>query len=399
MINLLIGSSGSGKSYEATVFHILEAVKKGRKVITNLPLNLDAFEALDPMYSALIERRTRAKPIMGDFIPGTEDKAFQLWPESQWIEQPLTTKPFSTVWDYYDEWRHPENGTGALFVVDEAQFAIPSHSCNQAVIDWTALHRHWFNDVYYLTQSLRKLHSHITDNVQMVYRFRKKTAWGQDDKYIRKVLDGVRGEVLNVTERTYESKYFHLYRSHTQADGNGEQSAAADIVPIWRHWSFMGAAICAILFVMLLFSGYLKNPLKPQLKAPTKHQKIYELTQEAIDRAKANEHNQSNTKVINKPSEPEKTTPKEPPQDVNEPLYNKGVHIIAHIKSATKEIYHVAISQNGQKVFNMSSDELKEAGYTFKGITDCLASIQFKNTKRHISCDAPAQTTTLAMKN
>ncbi|MBI5918423.1 MAG: hypothetical protein HY849_03485 [Nitrosomonadales bacterium] len=44
MINLLLGPPGGGKSYEATVYHVLPALAKGRKIITNLPLDLDRIE-------------------------------------------------------------------------------------------------------------------------------------------------------------------------------------------------------------------------------------------------------------------------------------------------------------------------------------------------------------------
>ncbi|KRS22353.1 hypothetical protein AAY72_03840, partial [Alishewanella sp. WH16-1] len=43
MINGLSGRPGAGKTYEAVVSHILPALKQGRKIITNIPLNVDWF--------------------------------------------------------------------------------------------------------------------------------------------------------------------------------------------------------------------------------------------------------------------------------------------------------------------------------------------------------------------
>jgi zona occludens toxin len=43
MIYGLSGRPGSGKSYEAVVTHIIPALKDGRKVITNIPLNVQWF--------------------------------------------------------------------------------------------------------------------------------------------------------------------------------------------------------------------------------------------------------------------------------------------------------------------------------------------------------------------
>ncbi|POB76042.1 zonular occludens toxin domain-containing protein, partial [Vibrio vulnificus] len=37
-------SPGSGKSYESVVYHVIPALKDGRKVVTNLPLNLEHFK-------------------------------------------------------------------------------------------------------------------------------------------------------------------------------------------------------------------------------------------------------------------------------------------------------------------------------------------------------------------
>ena len=65
MINGLEGIPGSGKSYEACVFQVLAALKEGRKVITNLPLVVDAYAAIDPSYRALIELRHGPAPVRG----------------------------------------------------------------------------------------------------------------------------------------------------------------------------------------------------------------------------------------------------------------------------------------------------------------------------------------------
>jgi zona occludens toxin len=43
-VNTLLGVPGSGKSYEAVAFHIIPALEDGRKVVTNLPLNLEHFK-------------------------------------------------------------------------------------------------------------------------------------------------------------------------------------------------------------------------------------------------------------------------------------------------------------------------------------------------------------------
>ncbi len=67
MINILIGPPGGGKSYEAVVHHVLPALANGRKVITNLPLQMNRIAAIDASFVPLIEIRMKtlaSKPVV-----------------------------------------------------------------------------------------------------------------------------------------------------------------------------------------------------------------------------------------------------------------------------------------------------------------------------------------------
>lgn len=128
MQNLLLGKSGSGKSYEACVYHILPALKAGRKVITNLPLNIEAWESLDQEFLGLIELRKKPQPIRGTWEPMREEGAYHVRPEQFWRERQKMDRVFSNVWDFYDDWRHPQNRPGALFVI------CPAPPCTSATL-------------------------------------------------------------------------------------------------------------------------------------------------------------------------------------------------------------------------------------------------------------------------
>ena len=206
MINLLIGAPGGGKSYEACVYHILPALKRGRKVITNLPVNVEAFAALDPEYRDLLEVRRTPQPILGTWAAGTDGPAFRV--EGAPKDQPVTTRLFSTVWDYFTDWRHP-SGMGPLFVIDECQLSLPRGKVDPHVAEWYSLHRHYNVDVLLLTQAYGRIDKAIVDLVQLVYRVRKAVAFGFTSKYIRKVQDGVRGEVVQSSMRVYEKRYLN----------------------------------------------------------------------------------------------------------------------------------------------------------------------------------------------
>lgn len=396
MNNLLLGASGSGKSYEAVRYHVLNALKKGRKVITNLPLNIDEFNKIDPNYGELIELRKKTKPKMGNWQPGIDDKAFAILPENEWTIYPANKRIFSHVWDFYDEWRHPVTNTGAIFVIDEAQNVIPRTGTDQQLVEWDSLHRHWFNDVIYITQSYGKLNADIRDNCQTVYRFRKMVAWGQPTKYIRKVLDGIKGVEIDVQTRSYEKQFFPLYRSHTQAEGSGEESNATDIKPIWKHWSFFGAGISLLILIGILASGKVHNPFNPTaLKTVENLNNVnkYKVSQFDIDKAKHNESNNANrTASAVQPSNNKTNTVPILQTLEDEPLIGKTIHIQGRIRNKQRDVYFLAIAQNGQSVFKMSSDDLRNAGYEFKPISDCLALLTYgKKIIHHLSCDAPTQ--------
>jgi zona occludens toxin len=386
MQNLLLGTSGSGKSYECVVYQVLPALANGRKIITNLPLNLDYFQKLHPEYLPLIEIRKKPLPIRGNWNPDREGDAFEIAPEDHWLPRTPDERNFSSCWDFYDTWRHPENGSGCLFIIDEAQNYIPYGKTSINVEEWTALHRHWFQDVIWITQSYGKISKTIRENLQMVYRFRKKTAWGQPDRYIRKVQDGLKGEVLNVMERKYEKKYFPYYRSHTQASGSGVEFNAQDVKGIYSHWSFKGAALMLVIFLGLMLSGKVKNPLKPEiLDANNK----FELDPKVLTELETKPIKQS-LKIPGQQSD--NLQPKS-----TDPLGDKGIHITAHIKSKTKELWMFSISQNGQHVYNTYDSDLVKTGYTFIPKSECFGYLTFNTITRPVSCDAPQQSVKTAI--
>lgn len=364
MQNLIVGKSGSGKGYEVCAFHILSALSQGRKVITNMPLVISKWAAIDPTYPSLIEIRKRAMPIRGTWEPTREEGAFHLFPDpSQVFQPPSTARPFAGVWDYYDTWRHPDTGTGALFVIDEAQNVIPRGKTDVEVEEWSALHRHFVSDVIFLTQSYGKLSQAIRDNIQIVYRLTKKVAWGQTDRYIRKVQDGIRGEVLNTTERKYNPKYFGLWRSQTQG-GSGEEFAADDIVPFWKHWTFKGAFVLLLVGSVLFYNGITHDRKKPPVSAQAvRHQ--------------------------SQPSDSPHTQPlavPRGPQQKMHPFDGMTMHLAAVVQgkktvngqSVDYLSGYVLIASNGQVVRQLSFDDLRLSGYEIAYQSPSVVSLTFQ---------------------
>lgn len=383
MINLLLGAPGGGKSYESVAYHVIPALNNGRKVITNLPLMLDEFP---PEQRALLEIRTAAKgrPEKRRGIEG-------LLGGPQDDDDEVFTRPFSTAECYGDTWRHPENGTGPLYVIDECHLCLPRESTGRKVREWYSLHRHEFADVLLITQSHGKVSKDVIDLVQVCYRVRKATAFGSNNGYIRKVFDGVRGDCVNTGVRKYDKRYFKFYRSHTKSSQAGQELAANDIVPLWKRWPFIGLALCVVLFVGILASGRDLNPMKPP-----KHDAVVARTK-AVSSAPASVPTAPparTTEAARKDEHGGRSGEQgadggRKAQSAAGPFAGLGVHVMGRVRLHGREVYSLAMSQNGQKIFTTTSDELREAGYQVKRISDCAMAFSFGGVDMVAVCDAP----------
>lgn len=345
MINLLLGNPGGGKSYESVAFHIIPAViERKRKVVTNLPLCLDMWEQYFPGSTKLIEIRTPYK--VGDRLH----------------------QPFSRLDDYQDDWKDAETGVGCLYIIDECHKALPRQGTPVAVEEWYAEHRHTGSDVLLITQSYGKINSAIRDLVQVVYRCKKAVAFGSSDRYIRKVQDGIRGEVVNTSIREYEKKYFPLYKSHTKSDSAVQEAFASDIVPIWKRWPFRGAAICAVLFVGMvaynLTSGDDPAPqVEPAQATYTEPQPVQQPAQEPSPKA----------------------VPRGPDKKMH-PFDGSTMHLQAMIyghryRDGVEVEYlsgYVTIAQNGQPIRRVSFRDLWDSGYEIVRLSATAIAVTYK---------------------
>src|SRR5690606_14600242 len=107
MIIALVGLMGSGKSYEAAVFHIYNAIKSGRRVVTNIPMNREYLAGL-----------------LGFHI---FDLLIVLEPSFK--KDGTLYTPFEQIDDYYSDWMGWDDNNkrvGTLFVIDEIQLYLPS---------------------------------------------------------------------------------------------------------------------------------------------------------------------------------------------------------------------------------------------------------------------------------
>lgn len=387
MINLLLGRPGSGKSFEAVAYHLVPALKEGRMVITNLSLNLEALEMAGFDTSLILKYETFEKG----------------------------KRPFSTIDFFKNPWRHPVTGSGPLYIIDECHFVHPNGATPRPVEEWYSMHRHESADVLLITQSYGKVSRAIIDLVQICYRVSKNTALGSDSSYVRKVYDGVRGEQVNQNVRTYDlskigfydktakhfsfgpfkieweskGKFFPFYVSNTQ--GGGKELAASDVRPIWKHWSFYGAAACILLLVYLVgYKGVSFNLLEN--KVTRDHKAQLSSANSAVPKLPAPLPSHSLPKppppsnlAVPAPSNPSLSNspfPSLAPAPIRHPYAPFGLHLSGHMlgKKDGKDWaqYVISISQNGLQISTITDKEFIKAGYSFELINHCLAKSSYK---------------------
>lgn len=353
MINLMLGQPGGGKSYEATVFHVLPAIMAGRKVITNLPLDLTRWAALYPDKVHLIEVRTQS-----------HQSGFRV---------------FAHESDYADPWRHPENGSGPLYVIDEAHKFIPRGSTRPAVDEWYAEHRHEFADVLLMTQSYGKLSKPIVELVQVVYRVKKAIAFGFSSKYVRKVQDGVRGEVISEEFRNYEKRYFGLYKSHTRS-GAGVELGVSDVKPLWRRWPFLAAPV-VIIGGCAWGASELRHGIFDDAR---KSQRVVSHQVVAPPAAAPTSPVGPTGEVAPAPKPAVETGPAEP-------FTGMQVHVVGSAFMGDRWLYTLALSRNGNVMSRIDHNELKAAGYEIRKISDCAMAYTWPGQAEKIAvCDVPS---------
>jgi zona occludens toxin len=377
MINILLGAPGGGKSYEATVFHVLAALAKGRKVITNLPLHVDQFAAIDSSYPALIELRTKTLKESPDMdAVGRDGRAF------------------ANIEDFADTWKHPKHGFGPLYVIDECHKVFPRLGTPVLVQEWFAEHRHTNADVLLMTQSTGKIDQSIKDLIQVCYKVRKATAFGKSESYIRKVLDGVNGGEIATSERKYEPKFFKLYRSHTAGNAVAELTAD-DVAPLLVKWK-RGTRIFWVFTLIVCVWAFWpsgKKPSKPVV-ADSRTQALVtsakaEPFSPCVEGAHMNEKEECVLDVPDGKAAGTEAALKEVVETVPEPFTGKLVHLSGSMKMGTRDVYTFTVSANGQRIMDITSDQLREAGYRWQPLTHCIGVLRYEGKAYPITCDAP----------
>lgn len=364
MIYLIAGRPRSGKSYESVKYHVIPALKSGRKVITNLPLNI-------PHIKKMLGDDVEQLITVVDFDYSDFDSA-------------AVTFPFSKPDHYLDEWRDAK-GVGPLYVIDEAHFSLPKGGTDKSVKKFYTMHGHYGVDILLMTQNARQLDADILNLVEIVYRTIKNTALGSTKTYTKKVQDGWRGDVVNIEQRKYDAEIFPYYKSHTQSSGEVLEREASDIKPIWKHWSVIGS--CLLLPIGIIWLIYSLMTFNDDEPLPTENVSI---DSPATD---AQLPGQLPSELLpGQDSEPDLVG--SPLADFK--LYVKGwarqmfIYDDGDEYDPDANFYQVYIAavKDGQEQFTIKSSELADMGYTLTALSDCVYSLSYGDETAFITCQS-----------
>ena len=378
MIHGISGKTGGGKSYEAVVRHIIPTVTQHRrKVVTNLPLNVDHFCSIYGEYC-----RDLIEVIDGEFHNyGGE-------------------RPFSKKEHYlqYQEWQN-DQGNRVYFFIDECQLCLPQQGTDKELIQFYEMHRHYGFDIMLITQNFRKINRDIRDLVSNHYRAIKKSMLGQDDQYILKVHDGASASnatVVATHERHYEAKYFKFYSSHTKSDTAIKEAAPADVKKWWDNWFIKGAGVMFALFVFILVMAINSEPSKKgstQEQTPTPATGQVQTQRNPVQNLPPNPTGQAQQPAQTHYQRP--YVPEEPElPKATHPFHKVSLHINGWAeytdRNRIRKDYYIGASQNGQLIFEMTLRDLFLAGYDVTVRSGCMIEIAWKSQYHDfITCDSP----------
>ncbi len=213
-INAYVGRMGSGKSYEVVSHVILGALRRGRRVVSNIAgLNYEAMREL-------LEKEGTAPADIGDLVVVTNE---QVASDDFWLNDDDAAKGI-------EAFIRP----GDLVALDEIwrfwkvreQFE-RNHPRAQ---NFFRMHRHFVDpmtkrtcDVALISQRINDINVSIRGVIEETYRMDKATALGSQKRYRVDIYQGaeLRGDPPRQMFKQYDPKYFALYSSYSQAEDGG----------------------------------------------------------------------------------------------------------------------------------------------------------------------------------
>lgn len=206
-INCYTGLMGSGKSYEVVSTVILDALSKGRRIVSNIDgLNYEL------MCDYLVANRGISREQIGSLVPVSNEQVKSL--------------KFFCYGTMVETIVHP----GDLVCIDEAwRFWGAGESISEPHFIFFREHRHYVHpdtgvccDLVLMVQDITDLNRKLKSVVELTFRTKKHKALGLSTRYVVVVHEGYRintKTLVNRLQKKYDPDIFPLYSSYSGGSG------------------------------------------------------------------------------------------------------------------------------------------------------------------------------------
>ncbi|MZH03005.1 MAG: hypothetical protein F3745_06325 [Nitrospinae bacterium] len=223
------GPPGSGKSYHVVKEVIIPSLKKGRKILTNLPVRLDVMAAKIPELK-FVEKMNFLEMIDEEKIRNIHE---------------VVADPQG-------------NYAGCLIVIDEAHNYWPTDEPirNKDFKKWYTEQRHYFQDVVLLTQDFDNVHKFMRSITEKRFEYSKNADKGFENGYNEDYYIGKSKKRPVRTMHSYDKFYFQFYFSHSQSlsgKGLSEKRVGRKVNILFKYAMRLGIGLVIFVGSMSVF--------------------------------------------------------------------------------------------------------------------------------------------------
>ncbi|WP_236872029.1 zonular occludens toxin domain-containing protein [Burkholderia stabilis] len=263
-INAYCGIMGSGKSYEVISGPVLEAIARGRRVVTNV----DGVRE-EAMHAYLAEKRGLNPSKLGRIVHVTTDRVR----EEGFFPVEVEGSGGATVTPGLVE-------PGDLLAIDEAwKLWATGEKLSKEHVSFFRMHRHFVNqesglacDIVLMVQSVTDLHRMLKPVLELTFVMHKLKMLGASTRYRVEQYDGWKQNAktrVATYYKTYNPEIFPLYKSY--AGGAGHEAvvdARQNVLLDRKLWVVGGVSFvlfCAGLWGVARFFSHKPKPAQGQV--------------------------------------------------------------------------------------------------------------------------------------
>ncbi|MEK9629943.1 MAG: zonular occludens toxin domain-containing protein [Nitrospinota bacterium] len=243
------GPPGSGKSYHVVKEVIIPSLKKGRKILTNLPVRLDVLAAKIPELK-FVEKMNFLEMIDEERIRNIHE---------------IVADPKGIY-------------AGCLIVIDEAHNYWPTDEPirNKDFKKWYTEQRHYFQDVVLLTQDFDNVHKFMRSITEKRFEYSKNADKGFENGYNEDYYIGKSKKRPVRTMHSYDKFYFQFYFSHSQSlagKGLSEKRVGRKVNILFKHVLRLGIGLAIFIGSMSIFFSRMNEKIEAGEKTELENSK------------------------------------------------------------------------------------------------------------------------------